>query len=124
MEIRGAGRIAKAAAEAIRDYAAELDVASMEEFSARIKEVSNLLISTRPTAVSLPNAVKLSSKYSSANVEEARQEIIKNANLFIERADKALEKNWKNRVKENSGRGRYNDPLQFPCCSFYYHHSL
>jgi len=92
MEIRGAGRIAKAAAEAIRDYASNLQVNSMQEFSTRIQEVSNLLISTRPTAVSLPNAVKLSSKYTSENIEDARQEIIKNANLFIERADKALGK--------------------------------
>jgi ribose 1,5-bisphosphate isomerase len=90
MEIRGAGRIAKAAAEAVRDYAAGLDAASMEEFSARIREVSSYLISTRPTAVSLPNAVKLASKYSSGNVEEARQEIIENANRFIEGADRAL----------------------------------
>lgn len=90
MEIRGAGRIAKAAAEAIRDYAAGLETASMEEFSTRIQEASRFLISTRPTAVSLPNAVKLASKYSSRNVEEARKEIIENANRFIERADKAL----------------------------------
>ncbi len=92
MEIRGAGRIAKAAAEAIRDYAAGLEVNSMEEFSSSIGEVSNFLISTRPTAVSLPNAVKLASKYTSNNVEEARREIIRNANLFIEKADKALGK--------------------------------
>ncbi|WP_269848662.1 ribose 1,5-bisphosphate isomerase [Methanosarcina horonobensis] len=90
MEIRGAGRIAKAAAEAIRDYAAQLEVTSIEEFAARISEVSSYLISTRPTAVSLPNAVKLASRYSSENVEEARQEVIENANAFIEKADKAL----------------------------------
>ena len=90
MEIRGAGRIAKAAAEAIRDYAAGLEAASIEEFSTRIQEASSFLISTRPTAVSLPNAVKLSSKYSSGKVEEARREIIENADLFIKRADKAL----------------------------------
>jgi ribose 1,5-bisphosphate isomerase len=90
MEIRGAGRIAKAAAEAIRDYAASLDATSMKEFSTRIQEASSFLISTRPTAVSLPNAVMLASKYSSGNVEEARKEIIENANRFIERADKAL----------------------------------
>lgn len=92
MEIRGAGRIAKAAAEAIRDYAAGLNVTSMREFRTSIGEVSNFLISTRPTAVSLPNAVKIASKYNSDNVEEARQEIITNANLFIERADSALDK--------------------------------
>lgn len=92
MEIRGAGRIAKAAAEAVRDYAAGLEAASMEEFGASIREVSNFLISTRPTAVSLPNAVKFASKYTSGDIGEARQEIIRNANTFIERADSALEK--------------------------------
>ncbi len=91
MEIRGAGRIAKAAAGAIRDYAEGFDVSSMEEFETRIRDVSDLLINTRPTAVSLPNAVKLASKYSSGNVEEARQEIIESANRFIEQADRALE---------------------------------
>lgn len=92
MEIRGAGRIAKAAASAIRDYTAGLEVSSMEEFETKIQEVSKLLISTRPTAVSLPNAVKLSSRYSSKTVEEARQEILENANSFIEKADLALER--------------------------------
>ena len=92
MELRGAGRIAKAAAEAIRDYAAGLEVVSMREFNTYIREASSFLISTRPTAVSLPNAVKLVTKYSSGNIEEARKEIIGNANLFIERADKPSKK--------------------------------
>ena len=104
----------KAAAEAIRDYAAGLEAASIEEFAAGITEVSNYLISTRPTAVSLPNAVKLSSRYSSDNVENARKEVINNANLFIERADKALGRIGKIGAG-SSGRGRNNDSLQFPC---------
>jgi ribose 1,5-bisphosphate isomerase len=113
MEIRGAGRIAKAAAEAIRDYASELEAASIEEFAVEIRKVSDYLISTRPTAVSLPNAVKLSSRYSSNNVEEARQEIIENSNLFIERADKAL-----GRIgKIGSGRVQDGDVIMTHCNS-------
>ena len=113
MEIRGAGRIAKAAAEAVRDYAAQLEAASIEEFAAEIREVSDYLISTRPTAVSLPNAVNLSSRSSSDNVEEARKEIIENANLFIERADKAL-----GRIgKIGSGRVREGDVIMTHCNS-------
>lgn len=113
MEIRGAGRIAKAAAEAIRDYAAGLEAASIEEFAAGITEVSNYLISTRPTAVSLPNAVKLSSRYSSDNVENARKEVINNANLFIERADKAL-----GRIgKIGAGRVQDGDVIMTHCNS-------
>ncbi|MDI9394442.1 MAG: ribose 1,5-bisphosphate isomerase [Euryarchaeota archaeon] len=113
MEIRGAGRIAKAAAEAVRDYAAQLEAASIEEFAARIREASDYLISTRPTAVSLPNAVKLSSRYSSDNVEEARKEVIKNSTLFIERADKAL-----GRIgKIGSGRVQDGDVIMTHCNS-------
>ncbi len=113
MEIRGAGRIAKAAAEVIRDYAAGLEAASIEEFAAGITEVSNYLISTRPTAVSLPNAVKLSSRYSSDNVENARKEVINNANLFIERADKAL-----GRIgKIGAGRVQDGDVIMTHCNS-------
>lgn len=92
MEIRGAGRIAKAAAEALRDYAEGLQAGSIEEFNEKIEAAAALLISTRPTAVSLPNAVKLSVRHSSESVDEARAEVLENATLFIEKADLALER--------------------------------
>ncbi|MDD4749155.1 MAG: ribose 1,5-bisphosphate isomerase [Methanosarcinaceae archaeon] len=92
MQIRGAGRIAKAAAEAIKDYAERLEVESLEEFNEKIKTVSQILISTRPTAVSLPNAVKVSTRHSSESLEKARAEVIENATLFIKNADLALER--------------------------------
>ncbi|AEH61813.1 translation initiation factor, aIF-2BII family [Methanosalsum zhilinae DSM 4017] len=90
MEIRGAGRIAVAAASAIRDYAAELQADSMEEFSRKIQEAADVLINTRPTAVSLPNAVRIASSHSSGSVEESRAEIIENAENFIKQAQEAL----------------------------------
>ncbi|MCL7410389.1 MAG: ribose 1,5-bisphosphate isomerase [Methanosarcinaceae archaeon] len=92
MEIRGAGRIAKAAAIALRDYAGSLEAGSIEEFSSLIENAAKLLVDTRPTAVSLPNAVRLTSRYTSADVEEARKEIINNAERFIKQADDALHK--------------------------------
>lgn len=92
MEIRGAGRIAKAVAGAIRDYAENLKAGNIEEFNEKIENVAQLLISTRPTAVSLPNAVKLSTRHSSESVEEARGEVIESASRFIENADLALER--------------------------------
>lgn len=92
MEIRGAGRIAKAAAVALRDYAGSLKVDSMDEFTTKIENAAKLLVDTRPTAVSLPNAVRMTSRYTSADVEKAREEIINNAERFIRQADDALRK--------------------------------
>ncbi len=92
MEIRGAGRIAVAAAGALRDYVKDLQVSSFEEFETKVAEASEILVETRPTAVSLPNAVKLAGRYDVSNIEEAREQIIANANGFIERAEKALDK--------------------------------
>ncbi len=92
MEIRGAGRIAKAAAVALRDYAKSLEVGSIGEFSRHIENAAKLLVDTRPTAVSLPNAVRLTARYTSADVEEAREEIINNAEQFIKQAGDALQK--------------------------------
>ena len=92
MEIRGAGRIAKAAAVALRDYVEDLEAGSIEEFGCLIENAAKLLVNTRPTAVSLPNAVMITSKYTSLDVEEARKEIINNAERFIKQADDALKK--------------------------------
>lgn len=58
MEIRGAGRIARAAVEALDAYAAGLSPASPAEFRAAMQRAADLLVATRPTAVSLPNAVR------------------------------------------------------------------
>ncbi|MGP8337000.1 MAG: ribose 1,5-bisphosphate isomerase [Methanosarcinaceae archaeon] len=92
MEIRGAGRIAKAAAVALRDYAENLEVDSMDKFRIHIENAAKLLIDTRPTAVSLPNAVRLTARYNSTDVEEAKEEIINNAERFIRQAGEALQK--------------------------------
>lgn len=91
MKIRGAGRIAKAAALAIRDYVRNLDADTIQEFDGKVQNAAKTLVNTRPTAVSLPNAVWMSVKYSKKNVNDAREEIINNANQFIKQADEALE---------------------------------
>ncbi|MCD4703949.1 MAG: ribose 1,5-bisphosphate isomerase [Methanosarcinaceae archaeon] len=92
MQIRGAGRIAMAASAALRDYAEDLNVHTLEEFNVSIKKAARILVDTRPTAVSLPNAVMLTARHSSITMDEARAEIIANANTFIEHADQALDK--------------------------------
>ncbi len=92
MEIRGAGRIAVAASQALRDYAKTLKDLKMEDFTLKIEEAAKTLVDTRPTAVSLPNAVALTKKYSSSNVYDAIDEIVRNSDAFIKNANEALDK--------------------------------
>ena len=58
MEIRGAGRIARAAVDALEAHAGTLRPATLDEFRTGMQDAADRLIATRPTAVSLPNAVR------------------------------------------------------------------
>jgi ribose 1,5-bisphosphate isomerase len=58
MKIRGAGKIARAAARALKITARTTKVRTPNEFVKELDQVSEYLLSTRPTAVSLPNAVR------------------------------------------------------------------
>jgi len=57
MKIRGAGRIARAAAQALSIAASHSSADTKSEFLRDLEDVSRSLLSTRPTAVSLPNAI-------------------------------------------------------------------
>jgi ribose 1,5-bisphosphate isomerase len=92
MEIRGAGRIATAAAASLRDFSMTLEVKSLDEFNAELENAANLLLKTRPTAVSLSNAIRMVRKYKAEDVDGARQAVVLNANNFIENSQKAVEK--------------------------------
>lgn len=90
MEIRGAGRIARAAALALKDEAQAIQTDSLEEYNARMKAAYQLLYSTRPTAVSLPNALRIVMRYRASTVAEARSQIVANADSFIHSSEKAV----------------------------------
>jgi len=93
MEIRGAGRIARAAAEALRDHARTLPVRSIDEFRRDMQEAAQLLIATRPTAVSLPNAVHIvmAGLEGARTFPEARDDMIRRAEAFIASSRNAVE---------------------------------
>ena len=59
MEIRGAGRIARAAVAALQDHAGSVEGKDLPGFRAAMEQAAGTLLATRPTAVSLPNAVHL-----------------------------------------------------------------
>jgi ribose 1,5-bisphosphate isomerase len=92
MEIRGAGRIATAAASSLRDLSMTLEAQCLDEFNLQMEYAAGLLLKTRPTAVSLSNAIRMVMKYEAEDVDGARQAVVSNANSFIENSRKAVEK--------------------------------
>ncbi|ABN57993.1 MULTISPECIES: ribose 1,5-bisphosphate isomerase [Methanoculleus] len=94
MEIRGAGRIARAAVEALADYAANLDAADPDTFKQEMAKAADILTATRPTAVSLPNAVRsvMRALDSFDSVEAARDAVLARAAEFVDHSEHAVER--------------------------------
>ncbi len=99
MRIRGAGRIARAAAAALREAAiAYTGPQSREDFYSYMEAAAQVILRTRPTAVSLPNAVayvmiRLGEAYEAgAGVEELRKTVVRAAEEFIEYSRQAVER--------------------------------
>ena len=80
MEVRGAARIAKFAAETLMKF---VERASPEKFDEEMRLAADILLNTRPTAVSLYNAVNYVMRYSGESVEEKRQSAVRRAKEFI-----------------------------------------
>nr|WP_320162266.1 ribose 1,5-bisphosphate isomerase [uncultured Methanoregula sp.] len=94
MEIRGAGRIARAAAEALRDHALSVQAPHTAAFRQEMERAAAILVATRPTAVSLPNAVHLvmNGIGQATTVDEARSGVTRRAEEFIQSSQHAVEK--------------------------------
>jgi ribose 1,5-bisphosphate isomerase len=93
MEIRGAGRIARAAAQALRDHAQALPATDLGTFRSRMQEAADVLVATRPTAVSLPNAVHMvmAGLERAGTPDAAREGVIRRAEAFIDSSLHAVE---------------------------------
>lgn len=108
MKIRGAGKIARAAAEALKIAALNYNgVEDLMSFKKYMVDVGELLILTRPTAISLPNAVVyvLSPLRGSSSFSEAREIVVRQADNFIresEEATKRISVIGAKRIRENS----------------------
>lgn len=94
MEIRGAGLIARSAAQALKDLAEEYHGDSLSEFKNCLHKGGEVLMDSRPTAVSLWNAVQATLKGldNTDNVDYAKRIIAENADTFITNSKKAVEK--------------------------------
>lgn len=93
MEIRGAGRIARAGASAMGDFADSYTGASLEDFVRDLSEAADVLLASRPTAVSLWNGVHATMRGVDgvSSFEEARALVSGNAKDFCTRSERAVE---------------------------------
>ncbi len=109
MKIRGAGKIARAAAEALKIAAEKYDgPKDPDEFRKYMNKVANLILSTRPTAVSLPNAVIYVMYHlgkATGDINDLKEAVIKSAEKFINDSLQAVKKIGEigaRRIKDNS----------------------
>jgi ribose 1,5-bisphosphate isomerase len=93
MEIRGAGRIARAAAAALRDHALSTSTSDHAAFRQEMERAAALLVATRPTAVSLPNAVHfvMAGLAAAKTAQEAQAGVVRRAGQFIGSSQHAVE---------------------------------
>lgn len=84
MEVRGAGRIARAGASALADYAAGFDGDDLEVFMLGLMDAKDRILGSRPTAVSLWNGVHatLRGVPDCGTVEAAKGLVASNASRF------------------------------------------
>ncbi|MFO7967889.1 MAG: ribose 1,5-bisphosphate isomerase [Archaeoglobaceae archaeon] len=101
MEVRGAAKIAKFAAKTLMDFANRAG----DDFDSDMKKAAETLINTRPTAVSLYNAVNYVMNYNGRQVDEKKQSLVSRAEKFIEWVDIAhgrIGNIGSRRIKDNS----------------------
>jgi len=93
MQVRGAGRIARSAAQALREEALSYQGHDLQEFRAVLDRAVANLEASRPTAISLSNGLRASMKgsRSAASVQELRDLVASNAEAFVKRSSQAVE---------------------------------
>ena len=96
MEIRGAATIAAAAADALAAQAEESTASDPETFRRELRAAARRLHETRPTAVSLPNALRYVLRRMDGDggddVDTLRRNVIDAAREFGDRLDRAQDK--------------------------------
>jgi ribose 1,5-bisphosphate isomerase len=92
MKIRGAGRIARAGATAMCRFAEDYSGKDMGTFRKDLDDAAQVILGSRPTAVSLWNGVQASIRGAKAagSVDEAKEIIVNNSNRFIAESNEAV----------------------------------
>jgi len=95
MRVRGASRIARAAVEALLLAAERYQGSDPGEFARYMRRVAEILVSTRPTAVTLPNAVNYvvsALRGARGSCEELRELVVGRCRSFLSYIDSALDR--------------------------------
>jgi ribose 1,5-bisphosphate isomerase len=93
MKIRGAGKIARAGASALGEFAENYSGRSLEEFKKELDTAKNIILESRPTAVSLWNGVQACIKDAgnASSLEESKDSVVRNSRAFVEQSSHAVE---------------------------------
>jgi ribose 1,5-bisphosphate isomerase len=114
MEVRGAAAIADAAAGALAAQARESDADAAERLRDELRTAARLLADTRPTAVSLPNALRYVLRdVSDERVGALRERVTRRAAEFRDRLDRAQD----DLGRIGAGRLRDGDTIMTHCHS-------
>jgi ribose 1,5-bisphosphate isomerase len=105
MEVRGAAEIARQAARALCEEARGYEGDDAEGMRQSLTAAREVLLASRPTAISLWNGVQfvLKGMNHQKDGEELRQMVVRNATVFIKRSEEAVAligRNGANRLKE------------------------
>ncbi len=105
MEVRGAAEIARQAARALCEEARGYHGDDAEGMRQSLMAAREVLLASRPTAISLWNGVQfvLKGMNHQKDGEELRQMVVRNATVFIKRSEEAVAligRNGANRLKE------------------------
>ncbi len=94
MRVRGAGKIARAGASALVSFAEFYAGSDLDTFRSDVNRMAEVLLSSRPTAVSLWNGVRYTIKEvdSAEAFSTARESVISNGNTFIRSSEEAVRK--------------------------------
>ena len=98
MRVRGAGLIARSAVEALRIVAERSRATDIDGFMKDLNDSAQVLLETRPTAVSLPNGIRyvmhrVNTQLAAArSVAQIRSAALKAADEFIDNAKNAVQR--------------------------------
>lgn len=98
MKVRGAGKIARRAVEALKITARHSKARNVNNLILELEKVACVLLRTRPTAVSLPNGIRYvmhrarAAETSNLNVNDLRQVVIRSSNEFIQNSKTAVQR--------------------------------
>jgi ribose 1,5-bisphosphate isomerase len=92
MRVRGAGRIARAGANALADFAEQYTGSSAADFRRDLKKAADILLASRPTAVSLWNGVHASIRNveAAATLTDATAAVVRDGRAFAAASEAAV----------------------------------